>query len=51
MESLFYIGPSTWNKLRNNLKTATSVNYFKYNIKKYFDKRLSETGQDIYSYH
>ena len=37
MQSLSYIGPGTWNKLPNNLnKTATSVNCFKYNIKKYF---------------
>ena len=37
MQSLPYIGPGTWNKLPNNLnKTATSVNCFKYNIKKYF---------------
>ena len=38
MQSLSYIVPSTWNKLPNNLKTATSVNYFKYDIKKYFLK-------------
>ena len=37
MQSLSYIGPGTWNKLPNNLdKTATSVNCFKYNIKKNF---------------
>ena len=26
MQSLSYVGPSTWNKLPNNLKAATSVN-------------------------
>ena len=50
MQSLSYVGPSTWNKLPNNLKTATSVNYFKHDIEKYFLKKLSETEADIYSY-
>ena len=50
MQSLSYVGPSTWNKLLNNLKTPTSVNYFKHNIKKHFLKKLSETEADIYSY-
>ena len=50
MQSLSYVGPSTWNKLPNNLKTATSVNCFKPDIKKYFLKKLSETEADIYSY-
>ena len=50
MQSLLYIGPSTWNKFPNNLKTATSINCFKHDIKKYFLKKLSETEVDIYSY-
>ena len=50
MESLSYVGPSTWNKLANNLTTNTSINCFKHNIKKYFLKKLSETQADIYSY-
>ena len=29
MQSLLYVGPSTWNKLPNSLKIATSVNCFK----------------------
>ena len=48
--SLSYIGPSTWNKFPNNLKTATSVNCFKNDIKKHFLKKLSETEANIYSY-
>ena len=36
MQSLLYVGPSTWKKLPNNLKTANSVNCFKHDIKKYF---------------
>ena len=48
MQSLTYVGPSTWNKLPNNLKTATGVNCFKHSIKKYFLKKLSETEADIY---
>ena len=50
MQSLLYIGPSTWNKFPNNLKTATRINCFKHDIKKYFLKKLSETEADIYSY-
>ena len=36
MQSLSYVGPSTWNKLPNNLKTTTNVNCFKHDIEKYF---------------
>ena len=51
MQSLSYVGPSTWNKLPNNLKTATSVNcFFKHDIKKHFLKKLGETEADLYSY-
>ena len=50
MHSLSYAGPSTWKKLPNNLKTATSVNCFKQDIKKYFLKKLGESEADIYSY-
>ena len=50
MQSLSYVGPSTWNKLPNNLKTATIVNCCKHGSKKYFLKKLSETEADIYSY-
>ena len=50
MQSLSYVRPSTWNKLPNNLKTVTSINGFKHNMKKYFFKKLSETEADIYSY-
>ena len=50
MQILSYVGPSTWNKLPNNLKTTTSVNCFKHDIKKYFLKKLGKTEADIYSY-
>ena len=43
MQNLSYVGLSTWNKLPNNVKTATNVNCFKQNIRKYFLKKLSET--------
>ena len=39
MQSLLHVCPSTWNKLPNNLKTATNVNCFKHNIKKYLFKK------------
>ena len=50
MQSLSYVGSSAWNKLPSNLKTTTSVNCFKHDIKKYFLQKLSETEADIYSY-
>ena len=50
MQSLSYVGPSAWSNLPNDLKTATSVNRFKHDIKKYFLKKLGETEADIYSY-
>ena len=42
MQNLSYVGPNVWNKLPNNLKTATNVNCFKHDNKKYFFKKLSE---------
>ena len=50
MQSLSYVGPSTWNKLTNNLKTKTSVCSFKRDIKKYLLKKLSEAEAEIYSF-
>ena len=50
MQSFSYAGPSAWIKLHDNLKTATSVNCFKHNIKKYFLKELGETDVGIYIY-
>ena len=50
MQSLSDVGPSTWNKLSSNFKTATSLNCFKHNIKKYFLKKLGKTEADICSY-
>ena len=50
MQSLSNVGSSTWNKLPNNLKTATSAYCFKHDIKKYFLEKLGETEADIYSY-
>ena len=50
MQSLLYVGPSTWNKLPNNLNTATSINCFKHDIKKCFLKKINDTEADIYSY-
>ena len=39
-----YVGHSTWKKLPNNLKTSTSVDCFKHDIKKYFLKKLGAGG-------
>ena len=50
LQSLSYVGPSTWNNLPDNLKTTTNVNCFKHEIKKYFLKKLGENEADIYSY-
>ena len=50
MQLLSYVGPSTRNKLRYNLKTAISVYCFKHDIKKYFLKKLSDAEADSYSY-
>ena len=50
MQSLLSIGPSTSNKLQNNLKANNNINCFKYNIKKYSLKKLSDTDADTYRY-
>ena len=56
MESLCYVGPSTRNKLLNNLKTTNGVNCFKHDVKIYFYKiyfiyvkiKSSETEANIF---
>ena len=50
IQSLSYVGPNTWNRLPDNLKSATSVNSFKHYIKEYFLKKLGNVEADIYSY-
>ena len=50
IQSLSYVGPSTWNSFPNNLKFATSVNSFKHNIEKYSFKKLGDVKVVIHSY-
>ena len=50
MHRLSYVGPSTWNKLPNNIEPTASANCFKHDIKKYFLKNSSDTEADIYGY-
>ena len=45
IQSLSYVGPNTWNRLPDNLKSATSVNSFKHYIKEYFLKKLGTLKQ------
>ena len=47
INSLSYVGPSSWSKLSNNLRIAIIVNCFKKDIEKYFLKKLSKTEADI----
>ena len=44
MYSLSDVGPSTWNKLPNDLKTTTNVNCFKEDIKKAFIELVKNQG-------
>ena len=50
IQSLSYVGPNTWNSLRYNLKSPTSVNSFNHYIKEYFLKKLGNVEAYIYSY-
>ena len=50
IQSLFYVGPNTWNSLPNILKSPTNVNSFKHFIKEYFLKKLGNIEADIFSY-
>ena len=40
--ALSYVGPSLWNNLNKTLKTSTSLNTFKHNIKKYCFNELKK---------
>ena len=39
-KALSYVGPSLWNNLNKTLKTSTSLNTFKHNIKKHYFHEL-----------
>ena len=41
-KALSYFGPSLWNNLNKTLKTSTSLNGFKHNIKQYYFNELKK---------
>ena len=40
--ALSYVGPSLWNNLNKTLKTSTSLNAFKHNIKQHYFNELKK---------
>ena len=43
-----YVKPNTCNSLLNSLKSATSINSFRHNIKIYSSRKLGDIKSDIY---
>ena len=43
-KALSYVCPSVWNNLNKTLKTSTSLNSFKHNIKQYYFNELKKKG-------
>ena len=43
-KALSYVGPSLWNNLNKMLKTSTSLNTFKHNIKQHLFNELKKKG-------
>ena len=41
-KALSYVGPSLWNNLSKMLKTSTSLNAFKHNIKQHYFNELKK---------
>ena len=41
-KALSYVGPSLWNNFNKTLKTSTSLNTFKYNIKQHYINELKK---------
>ena len=41
-KALSYVGPSLWNNFKKTLKTSTSLNTFKYNIKQHYINELKK---------
>ena len=41
-KALSYVGPSLWNNLNKTLKTSTSLNAFKHNIKQHYFNELKK---------
>ena len=41
-KALSYVGPSLWNNLNKTLKTSTSLNTFKHNIKQHYFNKLKK---------
>ena len=50
MQNLSYAGLILGINSPSNLKAATSIDYFKQDIKKYFLNKLSDTEADIYGW-
>ena len=44
-KALSYVGPSLWNNLNKMLKTSTSLNTFKHNIKQQFNELKKKESQ------
>ena len=41
-KALSYVGPSLWNNLNKTLKTSTSLNAFKHNMKQHYFNELKK---------
>lgn len=50
LKSLSYIGPSTWNKLPDNIKEVSDLNTFKHKLKTQFLLDLKKREKDIFIY-
>ena len=51
LKILSFLGPKLWNNLPNHLKSSTSVNTFKHNIKKLFFDNLIAKDLNPYLYY
>ena len=45
---LSYIGPSTWNKLPDEIKKSKNLNIFKHKVKDHFLKQKEKKENNIY---
>ena len=45
---IFFLAPSVWNNLPNELKCCTKLNTFKHKIKEYFLYKIRQKDNDIY---
>ena len=47
---IFFLAPSVWNNLWNEVKRCTNLNTFKHKVMEYFIYKIRQKDNDVYLY-